>query len=243
MTKLVWAAACWCLVFAAIPALIYGIFNAGVLGLFLAGIFLIFWPKFWPMLPLLPRRLLLVAVCAGIFFIAAVSAVMAHRAFFNGPPEAGRAAVIVPGSKINGDQPSLMLRRRLLAALGYLEANPGAVCVVTGGQGADEIMPEAAVMRRFLIERGVDEGRLFEEDSSTSTRGNFALARELLPEGREFIVVATDSFHQLRSWLFARAEFPGMEVYGISSSTPWGLLPSYWLRDLCGVVVAWKQTI
>ena len=58
-------------------------------------------------------------------------------------PPAGADAVIVLGCGVRGERVSLTLARRLDAALAYLEENPKAYVVVSGGQGAGEDISEA----------------------------------------------------------------------------------------------------
>ena len=51
--------------------------------------------------------------------------------------------MVVLGCKVNGEEPSLMLRRRLECAMEYLAENPQADCVVSGGMGDNESYTEA----------------------------------------------------------------------------------------------------
>ena len=82
----------------------------------------------------------------------------------------------------------LTLARRLDAALAYLEENPKAYVVVSGGQGAGEDISEAEAMRRYLAARGIEESRILMEDKSMSTLENFLfsclLYTSLLPHAR-----------------------------------------------------------
>ena len=55
--------------------------------------------------------------------------------------------VIVLGCKTINGAPSYMLQARLDKAIEYLEENPSAVCIVTGGQGDDDIEAEADTMQ------------------------------------------------------------------------------------------------
>ena len=236
--KLLLAAGWLCLLFAAIPAIGFAVFNTGVLVLFLAAVFCFVMPRLWPLLPKAPRVLITVFTCIVLVYSGGVSALMVRQAFFTQPPPEGNGTVIVLGSKIIGDQPSLMLRKRLHVALDYLVQNPQATCIVTGGQGADEQYPEATVMKNYLVRMGIPPARILEEAASTNTRENFAYARALLPLDSAFVVVATDGFHQLRASILAKTELD-QRVYAISSATPWGLLPCYWIRDMCGVIVAY----
>lgn len=230
----------FCLACALIPLVGYRIFNTGTGALLGLAAVLLVLPRLWStLLHPFPRLRGMVLALGSVLlvFCLMVSALIAHRAWFNPPPSTGDFAVIVLGSRIYGDQPSLMLRRRLDKAAGYLALNPDAVCIVSGGQGPDEDYSEAYVMRRYLVGIGVDPGRVFLEDQSTNTRQNLRYSRALM-DGGDAAVIVTDSFHQLRASVFAASE--GLTTtYNISSLTPWGLMPSYWLREILGVSWAW----
>ena len=59
----------------------------------------------------------------------------------NSPPS--YATVVVLGCKVNGRDPSLMLQRRLEAALPYIKDHPEIPCIVSGGQENNEEISEA----------------------------------------------------------------------------------------------------
>lgn len=59
--------------------------------------------------------------------------------------------VLVLGAHIYDDRPSAALQSRLDVAARLLEDNPDARLVLCGGQGPDEIMPEAHMMRDYLL--------------------------------------------------------------------------------------------
>lgn len=231
-----------CLLAGAAPFAVYGILNTGTVAIFLLGVLLVMLPYLWKRLQSKPKIRLVIGIITGIglLFCISVSALMVWAGWFNPPPTEGQTAVIVLGSKINGDKPSLMLQRRLDKAAEYLQSNTDAICVVSGGQGADEDYPEAVVMEKYLISRGVDKERILVEQQSTNTRQNIRLSCEMLDSNIDNIVIATDGFHQLRAQVFAKSE--GINSTGIPSLTPWGLLPSYWIREILGVSWAWVST-
>lgn len=237
--KIILALGVFCLIGAAIPAIVFGIVNTGVIFMGAAGAAMVFAPKYWDKLMAfkLLRAVLPFALTAAFVYIIIVSAVMIKYAYFNKPPESGEIAVIVLGGGIRGDRPSLMLSRRLNAAHRYMTLNPGAYCIVTGGQGPDEIMPESVVMKNYLVAAGISQERVIVEDRSGNTRENLKFASELMPDTDTPVVVVTDGFHQLRANLYARKA--GLKSYAISALTPWGLLPSYWVRELLGLAAAW----
>lgn len=92
-------------------------------------------------------------VVIGVVYGIAVSASMATAIVKT--PEA-QSTVVVLGCKVNGKNPSLMLRKRLEAAYDYLSKNPGVPCIVSGGQGPNEGISEAQCMYNYLTERGID---------------------------------------------------------------------------------------
>ncbi|MDE6133239.1 MAG: YdcF family protein [Oscillospiraceae bacterium] len=111
-----------------------------------------------------------IAIAALLIILAAVISVFMVCAA-NSPPK-GECTVIVLGCKVRGETPSSMLYYRAMSAYRYLEANPSAVCIASGGQGADELISEAECVKRILLEKGIAEERIILEDKSTSTDEN-----------------------------------------------------------------------
>lgn len=152
-------------------------------------------------------------------------------------PEDGADVLIVLGGGIRGDQPTLILKRRLDAAYDYLERSPETLCIVSGGMGGDETQTEASVMRGYLIRRGLDAGRIVEEDASLSTEENFIFSKriidELLPDGVNTVFVTT-RFHVFRSErVAARA---GLPSEGVPARGVWYLAPNDYLRECAAIV-------
>ncbi|MFJ7972762.1 YdcF family protein [Psychrobacillus sp. NPDC096389] len=111
---------------------------------------------------------------------------------------------IVLGAKVKkGNIPSLSLQYRLEAALAYAVENPHVKLVVSGGQGLDEDIEEAIVMRNFLIENGITEDRIIVENQSTSTYENLLFSQELLPENVKSVTIITSDYHLHRAKMLA----------------------------------------
>ena len=114
-------------------------------------------------------------------------------------PPAGLDVLVVLGAGLRPDgTPSEALAYRLDAALDYLEDNPGTVCVVSGGQGLGESRTEADAMYDYLLEQGLDAGRVTREDRSTSTAENVRNCAELLEPGSS-VGIVTNDFHLYRA--------------------------------------------
>lgn len=178
------------------------------------------------------------AVCAVIVAGGAISALMVHAA--SASPCEG-ATVIVPGSKIHGDQPSRMMRQRLDAAADRLIADPTAHCVVSGGLGPGETYTEAYVMKKYLVEqRGIAADRIACEDTSTDTHENIELSMAIIREKgwSTDVVIATQVFHQYRTRRLAYAAGAD-SVGGAACWTPRHLTLYYWARECAAVCRLW----
>ena len=233
-----------------LPILLGGIFNigtiAGVLafgGLFLWGLFR---PRILPYLQKVREKktgrrltsLFCVLCCAGLLFVSVESALMV-RAAVHAPPEDAPVTVLVLGCRVRGTVPSKAMRQRLNAAQRFLNDHPDAVCVLSGGQGEDEGIAEAACMYRELTAAGIDPGRLYREEQSTSTRENFLFSQAIMKDNGlpETVVVVTNEYHQYRASLIAKEL--GMKTYAVSAPSGIGLLPTYWVREWFGIVYEW----
>jgi len=144
--------------------------------------------------------------------------------------------VVVLGCKLNGSTPSLMLENRLNVALKYLKENPDVFCIVTGGQGDNEDIPEAEAMKLYLVKNGIFENRIFVEDKSINTFENLKFAKNILETNDlgQDITIVTDGFHQYRASVLAKEL--GLKSSAVSAKTKVYLLPTYWVREWFGIV-------
>lgn len=149
------------------------------------------------------------------------------------------ATLVVLGCKTYGDRPSIMLASRLDAAYEYLVAHPEAVCVVSGGQGADEPISEGAFMYQYLVNRGIAPERIYAEVESTSTRENLLFSKAIIEqEGlNPRIAIVTNEYHEYRAFMIAAAL--GLEHSAVPARTPWWLFPTYYIRELYGILYEW----
>lgn len=142
-------------------------------------------------------------------------------------------AVIVLGCKVNGNTPSRMLKRRLDSAVIYLNKNEDVVCIVSGGKGEDEKISEAQAMKEYLVDKGIDEGRILTEDKSVNTLENIKNSVALLGgNGSGEIAIITDGFHQYRAGYIA--ESFGYDAAAINAQTDFFnavLMPTYYIRE------------
>jgi len=169
---------------------------------------------------------------AAMLYTLTITGFMISRAE-NKPPADTNAIVL--GCSLNGSKPSRMLQRRLDAAFVYLIENKKAVCVLSGGQGKGEDMPEATAMLNYLKEKGIDENRLFTEEKSTSTQENIKFSMAII-ESQNLsgdIAIITNGFHQFRASVIAKKN--GINPYAINSKTGLFSLPTFYIRELLAI--------
>lgn len=181
--------------------------------------------------------LLLAAVVIGI--TAAAETVGMVRAVRKHPPK--DTNVIVLGCSVKGTEPSRTLEERLLAAYDYLVKNPRAYAILSGGQGEDEDISEAECMYRYLTQRGIAPERLFCEDKSRTTEENLIFSKALLEEHglSKEVTIVTSEFHAYRA--AKAAERIGVKSYSTPSSTFFLYLPTYYVRELYGIIYYWMK--
>ena len=153
-------------------------------------------------------------------------------------PAPKNATVIVLGAAVYGETPCLMLTQRLDAAARYLDANPDAACILSGGQGPGETMTEGEAMSVWLEAKGIDPSRIIVEDKATSTMENLEFSFELIraaggePDGNCAIV--TSEYHLCRAKLMA-ADL-GVRAWGVAGHTSWPtLMLNYFIREAFAV--------
>lgn len=196
-----------------------------------------FWNRLAALIRVSPvlRKIALFAavIAAALAVLAAVISFFMIKAADSPPKE--ECTVIVLGCKVRGESPSLMLHYRAMTACSYLRENPGAMCIASGGQGADELISEAECIRRILVENGIDGDRIILEDKSTNTDENIRFSLQKMEEYgiTGSAALATNEFHQLRAHMIA--EKYGLESFSLSSRTTPYLLPTYWVREWLGV--------
>jgi uncharacterized SAM-binding protein YcdF (DUF218 family) len=146
--------------------------------------------------------------------------------------------VIVLGAGIRNEQPGLVLAGRLDKAAEYHKKNPEAVIVVCGGLGAGETIAEAAVMKRYLTEKGVPKEQILLEDRSATTYENLKFAAELLDGHfpRDFsysAVLITSDFHMFRAVRIAKQA--GITAKRLGAPIKWYTIPANYSREVLAI--------
>jgi len=150
--------------------------------------------------------------------------------------------IIVLGAGLtNRINPSLILRERLDAAIDCLKTNDKAYIVLSGGQGADEDIPESQAMSEYLQEKGINKDRLILEDKSRDTNQNFEFSKKKIEEhsykslDKINVKIVTTDFHAFRSSILAKRNgYVNFDNY--SCSTVWYLIPVTYTREAFAIV-------
>ncbi len=171
-----------------------------------------------------------------------LGAIVANAIAARYEPEPDKDFIIILGCGIRKDgTPTPLLRGRIDRALAFAEKQKAytgrePVFVTSGGQGPDEVVSESACMKRYLMEHGVPEERIVEEDGSTDTAENMRFSKEKIMEidpcGK--IAFSTTNYHVFRSGIYARRV--KMRAVGMGAKTRWYFWPNAAVREFVGLL-------
>lgn len=102
--------------------------------------------------------------------------------------------IIIHGAGLDGPRPTPLLAGRIDKALElWKKQHQHGKFVVSGGQGADEVVSEAQAMRDYLLDKGVSADAILMEDKSTTTWENLRYSLAIINADRATGVDATSS--------------------------------------------------
>ena len=171
-----------------------------------------------------------------------VGAIIADTIAARYRPEEDKDFLIVLGCGLKKDgAPTPLLRGRLDLALSFYRdqlAHTGkkARFVVSGGQGPDEIRPEAEAMREYLVAQGISGGDILVEDRSGDTAENMRFSKALIDAAQPDARVAffTTNYHVFRAGLKARQA--KLRAVGMGAPTRWYFWPNAAVREFVGLL-------
>lgn len=119
-----------------------------------------------------------------------------------------------------------------------------ALFIPSGGQGRNEVMPEAQAMKNYLLSQGIPEADICVENRSLNTFQNMEyskiLADQYRPGGKP--IFSTTNYHVFRSGVWA--SFAHFRAEGIGSRTKWWFWPNAFMRECVGLLKQrWKQEL
>ena len=201
----------------------------------------------WQRLPAVLRRAFLICVAMGALVCGVC--MVAEISHFNDRGPANLDFIIVPGAQVYETGPSVVYAFRLDAAAEYLKENPDTICIVSGGQGANETASEGEAGREYLVARGIEPERVLAETEAFNTAENIRYSMELAEASIENGAVTTDesisaglkigivtnNFHVFRC-VYLAEKLTDCEVHGIAApALPW-FLPNNMVREVFGIL-------
>lgn len=142
--------------------------------------------------------------------------------------------LIVLGAQVKGTRVSKALSQRLLRAAEYLKVHEDTIVIVSGGQGQGEDISEAAAMKAWLMNQGIEEERILEEDKSVNTGQNIRFSKELIENPKAVVGIVSNDFHVFRAAHIAKAQ--GLEAIPIPAPSSPGMYPHYMVREAFAIV-------
>jgi uncharacterized SAM-binding protein YcdF (DUF218 family) len=144
--------------------------------------------------------LALVLLVVGYYL---VSLFQVWRAGNADAPESAEVIVVLGAAQYDG-RPSAQLAARLDHGLDLWQQGVAPLVMVTGGNQPGDRFTEAEAGLAYLVERGVPESAILQEDVGSTTYESLAAAVDVLAAaGLDEVVLVTDPYHSLRSKLIA----------------------------------------
>ncbi|MDO4978461.1 MAG: YdcF family protein [Eubacteriales bacterium] len=165
-------------------------------------------------------------------------------------PEYDMDYLIILGCKIKADGSLYpLIRGRVDRAIAFYhkqleKTGKRAVFLPSGGQGSDEIISEAAAMKRYLMEQGFTEDQILVEDQSKNTLQNMRFSKKLIEERnlKAKAAFSTTNFHVFRSGIISRQN--DFEPDGMGAPTKWYFWPNAYMREVIGMMAfKWKAIV
>jgi uncharacterized SAM-binding protein YcdF (DUF218 family) len=156
--------------------------------------------------------------------------------------------IVLGAGLINGDQVSKLLAARIDRAIVFAQKQLGKggqmpKLIMSGGQGSDESISEAAAMKRYAVAHGISQEMILLEDKSVNTLQNMQFSKQIAQQdfgSSNFkATFFSNSFHIFRAGLFAKQA--GLNANGVGAKTRFYYLTNAVLREMAGVFVINKK--
>lgn len=159
------------------------------------------------------------------------------------PEVSGCDYVIVMGGRVYEDGISTTLKKRLDKAIEYSKESPDTVFVLSGGNEANDILPEALAMYNYMVLSGIGEDRLLIEPDSESSAENIRNSLSVIEKDRMKrmvppplrIGVLSSDYHMLRTRLIAEKQTEE-SVSGIPAPSDGILFIHMCVRECCAIL-------
>jgi len=152
--------------------------------------------------PVLTRLISAIAIlCVAVWVSFVMAIVEAGRRDQAGPAD----AIIVLGAAQYEGRPSPVLKARLDHAASLWNRGLAPRMIVTGVRGVGDTTSEAAVGRRYLVQRGIPAGSIWMDTEGLTTSQSMVAVRRLLgTKASPSVLIVSDAFHMLRLAILTR---------------------------------------
>ena len=157
-------------------------------------------------------------------------------------PKRDKDYIIILGCNIRKDgTPTPLLRGRVDRAIAFAkkqkeETGKDLIFIPSGGQGPNEVIAESASMKQYLLEQGIPEEQIIEENQSANTFENMKFSKKIIydrdPDAK--IAYSTTNYHVFRSGVYARRN--KMRAVGMGAKTKWWFWPNAAVREFVGLL-------
>lgn len=162
-------------------------------------------------------------------------------------PRLDKDYIIILGCSIKKDgTPTPLLKGRIDKAIAFRneqieQTGKQPVFITSGGKGDDEVISESEAMKQYLIQKGIPESHILEENQSTSTLENMKFSKAKIdahnPDAK--ILFSTTNYHVFRSGMIARRI--NMRAAGIGAKTKWYFWPNALVREFLGLLTSYRR--
>lgn len=197
-------------------------------------------------LPAQVDEFLVTLVNLGVFYLAFwfynyLTMLVVYQ--FNHPRWRQDFIIVLGAGLLNGDQVSPLLRQRIDRGLAfyhkqYQKTGHPVKMIFSGGQGADETVPEGQAMLTYALTQGLPVADGIAEKRSTSTFENLKFSQAIIQASgvtQPRVIFVTNNYHTFRAGMIARQV--GLVADGIGSRTAGFFLPNAVLREYLAIFV------
>lgn len=220
------------------------------IGLILVGIWII---ERFGLLHNLPQWLnfiLLGAVFIALYLVLVMYNFLINLLLYQFTPRGYRQdyLIVLGAGLINGKEVSRLLGARIDRAIAYSnkQYNKGhqrPKMIMSGGQGKDELISEAAAMKDYAIKHGMEEQYILLENQSTNTKENMSFSKQIATQdfgtNKFKAKFFTNNYHLFRAGLYAKMAH--LHANGVAATTRFYFLPNAIIREFAGTFIIHKK--
>ena len=153
--------------------------------------------------------IILLLVMLGINFYVRLSS----KSDIVNNPDGGKDAILVLGAGLRNGKPSPILKDRLDTAIKLYKDGVSKRIIVSGDHGK-KYYDEVNVMKKYLIDNGIDSNNIFMDHAGFSTYDSIYRAKYIFQAND--IVIVTQKYHLYRSLYIAKRL--GLNAVGVSAT-------------------------